>query len=74
MNQRIEYDIATKCGKIRHNCSFLRDKIIIFIQIRSSKVARNCEVGVLSFSEEHHSFYYKVVKQLKAWMYSWMKM
>ena len=43
MNQRIEYDIATKCGKIRHNCSFLRDKIIIFIQIRSSKVARNCE-------------------------------
>ena len=51
MNQRIEYDIATKCGKIRHNCSFLRDKIIIFIQIRSSKVARNCEEGYQSIHD-----------------------
>ena len=51
MNQRIEYDIVIKCGKIRDNCSFLRDKIIFFIQIRSSKVARNCEAESTKFVE-----------------------
>ena len=44
MNQCIEYEILTKCSKIRDNYIFLRDKIIILIKIRSSKVARNCEV------------------------------
>ena len=35
MNQRIEYEIFIKCGKIRNNCIFLRGKIIILIKIRS---------------------------------------
>ena len=26
------------------------------------------------FSEEHRAIYYKVVKQLKGWMYSWTKL
>ena len=35
---------------------------------------QNRVLGVLSFSEDHRGFYYKVVKQLKGWMYSWMKL
>ena len=52
MNQCIEYEILTKCSKIRDNYILLRDKIIILIKIRSSKVARNCEVPpICSFKE-----------------------
>ena len=35
---------------------------------------QNRVLGVLSFTEEYRGFYYKVVKQLKGWMYSWMKL
>ena len=35
---------------------------------------QNWVLGVLCFTEEYHSFYYKVVKQLKGWVYSWTKL
>ena len=35
---------------------------------------QNRVLGPLSFADEHRGFYYKVVKQLKGWMYSWMKL
>ena len=35
---------------------------------------QNRVLGVSSFSEEHRGLYYKVVKQLKGWIYSWMRL